>query len=344
MYVIAFLGAAFPAIIIALVIGVIAAVGIAFIYKRRGKSRLIPMVVTGILVTLVVFGTSALINAYTTVAYGTVGLVVRFGGLTGQVFEPGLHWKVPFIDKVVSLPTIVQSYETSDHPDESGANFTDVPVTAQTVDGQQITVKYTLLFRIPADKAVSIIQNVGYLDAIVENNVKAYSRNLSRLWAQNYRANDLYSGEGIFTYERAVHDALVKAFEPHGIALENFLVRKVDFSVDYVNAIEQKQIAQEAIETAKYESEAAEYEKERQIRLSEAEAKRTTLLAEAEAEKAKLLADAEAYGIETRGKALARYPTLVQWEFVRNLDNVQWGILPGEGIMPLVPIPEFKQP
>jgi regulator of protease activity HflC (stomatin/prohibitin superfamily) len=342
MYVVAFLGAATPAIVFSFIIGAVAAVGISFIYRRRGKSRLVPMLVTGILVTLIVFAATALINAYTTVEYGTVGLVVRFGGLTGQVFEPGLHWKTPFIDKVVSMPTIVQSYETSDHPEESGANFPDVPVTAQTVDGQQITVKYTLLFRIPADKAVPIVQNVGYLDAIVENNVKAYSRNLSRLWAQNYRANDLYSGEGIFNYEKSVHDALEQAFKPHGIMLENFLVRKVDFSQDYVNAIEQKQIAQEAIETAKYESEAAEYEKERQIRLAEAEAKRTTLLAEAEAEKARLLADAEAYGIESRGKALARYPTLVQWEFVRNLENVQWGILPGEGITPLVPVPEFK--
>jgi regulator of protease activity HflC (stomatin/prohibitin superfamily) len=300
------------------------------------------MIVTGILVSLIVFGATALINAYTTIEYGNVGLVVRFGGLTGQVFEPGLHWKTPFIDKIVTLPTIVQSYETSDHPELSGANFTDVPVTAQTVDGQQITVKYTLLFRIPADKSVNIVQNVGYLDAVVENAVKAYSRNLSRLWAQSYKANDLYSGEGIFNYEMEVHQALEEAFVPLGIILENFLVRKVDFSPDYINAIEQKQIAQEAIETAKYQSEAAEYEKERQIRLSEAEAKRTTLLAEAEAEKAKLLADAEAYGIESRGKALSRYPTLVQWEFVRNLENVRWGILPGEGITPLVPIPEFE--
>jgi regulator of protease activity HflC (stomatin/prohibitin superfamily) len=342
MYIIAFLGAAAPAIIFSLFIGAFAAVGVAFIYKRRGRSRLVPMLIAGILVSVLVFGAAALINAYTTIEYGTVGLVVRFGGLTGQVFEPGLHWKTPFIDKVVMIPTIVQSYETSDSPDLSGANFTDVPVTAQTVDGQQITVKYTVLFRIPADKAVDIVQNVGYLNAVVENNVKAYSRNLSRLWAQNYTANDLYSGEGIFIYERAVHEALAEALKPHGITLENFLVRKVDFSADYVNAIEQKQIAQEAIETAKYESEAAEYEKERQIRLSEAEAKRTTLLAEAEAEKTRLLADAEAYGIEARGKALSRYPTLVQWEFVSNLDNVQWGILPGEGITPLVPIPEFK--
>ena len=129
------------------------------------------------------------------VEYGTVGLVVRFGGLTGQVFKPGLHWKTPFIDKVVTLPTIVQSYETSDHPELSGANFTDVPVTAQTVDGQQITVKYTLLFRIPAERAVNIVQNVGYMNAVVENIVKAYSRNLSRLWAQKYSAMTCIAGK-----------------------------------------------------------------------------------------------------------------------------------------------------
>jgi len=200
MFIIAFIGAAAPAIIFSIVLGVIAAVAVAFIYKRRGKSRLVPMLVAGCAVTLLVFGAAALMNAYTTVDYGTVNLVVRFGGLTGQVFQPGLHWKTPFIDKVISVPTIVQSYETSDHPEESGANYTDVPVTAQTVDGQQITVKYTLLFRIPANKAVDIVQNVGYMDAVVENTVKAYSRNLSRLWAQNYSANDLYTGEGIFNY------------------------------------------------------------------------------------------------------------------------------------------------
>ena len=130
MFIIDFLGAAAPAIIFSLLIGAVAAVGIAFIYKRKGRSRLVPMIIAGVVVTVLVFGASALINAYTTIEYGTVGLVVRFGGLTGQVFEPSLRWKTSFIDKVVLLPTIVQSYETSDHPELSGANFTDVPVTA----------------------------------------------------------------------------------------------------------------------------------------------------------------------------------------------------------------------
>ena len=280
--------------------------------------------------------------AYTPVEVGTVTLVKRFGGLTGQVLEPGLHWRAPFIDQIVTIPTVVQSYETSDNPGASGADYTDLPVNAQTVDGQQISIKYTVLFRISPDKAVDIVQNVGRLREVVENVVKAHSRNLTRLSAQSHTAEDLYSGEGIFAYEDNVRDALAKEFEKYGIFLDDFLVRKIDFDTEYINAIEQQQIAQEAIQTAQYQAEAAEYEKQGQIRLAEAGAERIKLLAAADAERQRLLADSEAYSIQMRGEALKDYPELVQWEFVRNLEGIQWGILPGDGITPLMPLPSFE--
>jgi len=293
-------------------------------------------------VIVLILGLLVLGLAYTPVKYGTVALVTRFGGLTGEVFEPGLHWRTPFIEQVVALPTVVQSYETSEDPAASGADYRDRPVTAQTIDGQQITIKYTVLFRITAREAANIVQNVGFTQEVVENVVKAHSRNLARLWAQNYTAEDLYSGEGIFAYENAVQSVLEQEFERYGLSFDDFLVRKIDFDTDYIAAIEQQQIAQEAIETAQYQAEAAKFEKERQIRLAEAEAERTKLLADADAQRQRLLADAEAYGIQARGAALEEFPGLVQWEFVRNLQSVQWGILPGEGLTPLIPLPSFE--
>ncbi|MBU0703744.1 MAG: prohibitin family protein [Chloroflexi bacterium] len=310
---------------------------------RRGRT--IPLRAP---ITVVVVGAVLLLGlivgglAYTPVEVGTVTLVKRFGGLTGQVLEPGLHWRAPFIDQIVTIPTVVQSYEASDNPGASGADYTDLPVSAQTIDGQQISIKYTVLFRISPDKAVNIVQNVGRLREVVENVVKAHSRNLTRLSAQSHTAEDLYSGEGIFAYEDNVRDALVKEFERYGIFLDDFLVRKIDFDTEYINAIEQQQIAQEAIQTAQYQAEAAEYEKQGQIRLAEAGAERIKLLAAAEAERMRLMADAEAYSIEARGAALKEYPELVQWEFVRNLEGIQWGILPGDGITPLMPLPSFE--
>ena len=76
--------------------------------------------------------------------------------------------------------------------------------------------------------------------------------------------------------------------------------------------------------------------------MAEAGAEGTRLQAAADAERQRLLADAEAYGIAARGLALKEYPELVQWEFVRNLESVQWGILPSEGIAPLIPLPSFE--
>lgn len=310
---------------------------------RRDKTNRwgVPItIVVGMIV--LVFGLIVAGLAYTPVKHGTVALVTRFGGLTGSVFEPGLHWRIPFVEQVVIIPTVVQSYETSDDPMSSTADYRDHPVTAQTVDGQQITVKYTVLFRVPSGEAVNIVQNIGRPQEVVENVVKAHSRNLTRLWAQSHTAEELYSGEGIFDYEDTVRDTLEHEFEKYGVFLDDFLVRKIDFDVEYINAIEQQQIAQEAIETAKYQSEAAEYEKERQIRLAEADAERTKLLAVADAERQRLLASAEAYSIEIRGEALQDFPEVVQWEFVRNLQNVQWGILPGDGITPFLPLPSFE--
>ncbi|MBN1485317.1 MAG: prohibitin family protein, partial [Chloroflexia bacterium] len=290
------------------------------------------------------FAGIALSKSYTTVDRGTVGVVTRFGGVTGVVFQPGLNWRTPFIDEILVVETIIQSYESSDEPTQSSADYTDIPVSAQTIDGQQIAIKYTVLFRIPADQADEIVQNIGLPAAVVENVVKANSRSLCRLLAQSYTAEDLYSGEGVFAYENEVRSSLESVFALRGIVMEDFLVRKIDFDEDYIRAIENQQIAQENIETRQYEAEAAQYEKERQIRLAEADAERIKLTAQANAEQQRLLADAEAYGIEVRGLALKEYPELVQWEFVRNLVGVQWGILPSDGVTPLIPLPEFEQP
>jgi regulator of protease activity HflC (stomatin/prohibitin superfamily) len=304
-------------------------------------------VVVIVLVALIVLPAS-----YTRVDYGTVAAVTRFGELTGETYAPGLHWRVPFVESVVVISTQVLSYETSDEPSASNADFRDIAVPAQTVDGQQITIKYTVLFAIPAENVGRLLQQVGLTDRIVEKAVKTISRSLTRLIAQSYNAAELYSGDGIFEYQDEVATSLAAEMERYGVRLDNFLVRKIDFDADYVAAIEEQQIAQVQIETAQYQAQAAEFERDQQITLAQAEAERQQLLAETEANRQlllaqadadgqRLLADAEAYGMSIRGQALREYPEVTQWEFIRNLQNVQWGILPGDGITPLLPLPSL---
>lgn len=304
-----------------------------------------------VLLAVIVIGLAAGTSAFTPVKYGTVEVVTKFGGLTGRVLTEGLSWKTPFIEGTDKFVTLVQSYETSARPDSSLADFTDSPVSAQTVDGQQISISYTVLFRVAPDDVIDVLRHIGRMGEVVENVVKANSRSLSRLHAQGFDAEDLYSGAGIFEYQATVEDALRRQLEAAGVTMppDGFKLRKIEFDSDYVQAIENQQIAQEKIRTAEFDAEAAEWRKEGAIRLSEgdkqreillaeADAQRTRLSAEANADARKLSAAAEAYAIEQQGAALRRYPEVIQWTFVQNLD-VEWGILPDTGVTPLLPVP-----
>ena len=90
-----------------------------------------------------------------------------------------------------------------------------------------------------------------------------------------------------------------------------------------------------------FNAQAAEFKRDEAIRLAEAEKQRNILLAEATAQQTVLEATAEATAIELQGAALRKYPEVMQWEFVQNLKGVQWGILPADGIMPLLQMPKF---
>jgi len=294
--------------------------------KAKGQAGTVISITLGVVAFLAIL---LVLGSCSPVEYGNVRLVTQFGALTGTVFHEGMNWKTPFIQGTVEVPIMVRSYETSDHPESTQANYPDYTVDAQTSDGQQITVSYTVLFRIPADRAIEIVRNVGPMKMVVENVVKAHSRNLVRILAQNYKAGDLYSGVGIAEYEAEVGKALEFEYGRYGVILDSFLVRKVSFDADYVTAMEQKQIALEAVTTEKHKAEAAEYQKQQKIRDAEANAQST-----------KLGADAEAYSITVRGKALADNPDIIKWEFVHNLATAKWLMIPSDGLIPMLNLGE----
>ena len=93
---------------------VIAFLGIAL--ARAGKKvSARTTLFAGLLTGLAVFMVMALVSSYTVVQAGSVAVVKRFGEVV-TVFEPGLNWKLPFIDQTVVYRTQEIVYETSDNP------------------------------------------------------------------------------------------------------------------------------------------------------------------------------------------------------------------------------------
>ena len=82
-----------------------------------------------------------LMSSYTQIHFGTVGMVTRFGRITGQIMEPGLNWKAPFVDRVIIYRTQEMVYVTEEQPgedDRRSGTYQDYPTDTTTADGQQI--------------------------------------------------------------------------------------------------------------------------------------------------------------------------------------------------------------
>jgi len=272
------------------------------------------------------------------VSYGSVGLVTRFGAVTGRIMQPGLNWKIPLVETVVGYRTQEIIYQTIGEA-ESKDVYEDYPTDTTTADGQQIILKYSIRFRIDPDKVSWIANNIGDERDAVDKVVKFHSRILARNIPKEYAALDLYTGN-ILAVQDQFEEQLAPLFAEKGIILESFGLRKIEFTEDYRQAVEQKQIEAENIITEQHRAEQATYQAQAQVEMAKGEAQSTIERARGDAEKVTLLAEAEAGAIQIKGEALAKYPAIIELRFVESLSDpegkVSWGIMPPGSFMPFL--------
>jgi regulator of protease activity HflC (stomatin/prohibitin superfamily) len=275
----------------------------------RGKKGL------AIAVVLLIVLAALVSQALVTVQAGTVGVVKRLGAVR-QDLAPGLHAVVPFIDRVVIFPTLKKTYEASESPQSSQADYPDVIITALTSDGQQIRVGITARFMIAPGKAAWILQNLGSEREYVEKVVKTEIRGSGRRVPTRFAAYDLYTKKS-YEAQQALYDEIAPKFEHNGLVLDELVIRNIIFTPEYAKTLEVKQIALENITTEKNKLEQEKIRKEQKI----------------------VEAEGDARSIEIRQAALTKNPTIIQWEFVQKLaPNIQWGIMPDK----VIPVIDFK--
>ena len=286
-----------------------------------------------------------LLRAYTPIQYGTMGLITRFGRVTGRLLRPGLNWRTPFVDNVIRYRTQEIVYETGDQP--GTADYFDYPADTTTSDGQQISIKFSVRFHIDPMQVTAIANTLGDEAAVVSKVVKFHSRIIARNIPKQFKAADLYAGD-ILDVQQQFYDELSPLLSKDGVILEDFGLRKITFQTEYIAAVEQKQIEAERIIAEQYKRDQATFQAEAAVELAKGEANANIELARGDAQKKRIVAEAEAEAIAVKGAALAQYPEIMQFEFIQGLsdpDNtVQWGILPAEGVLPLLDIGQMLKP
>ncbi|MCI0493833.1 prohibitin family protein [candidate division KSB1 bacterium] len=269
----------------------------------RGKGKLILGL---IIILLLVF---LIAQSITIIQAGTVGVVKRLGAVK-QELTPGLHFILPLVDEVVLYPTIKKTYEASEIPGSSEADFPDIIISALTADGQQIRVGITARFMIQPGKAAWILQNLGTEQEYVEKVVKTEIRGSGRRVPTRFTSYDLYTKRS-YDAQQALFDEISPKFQENALILDELILRNITFTDEYARTLEEKQIALENISTEKNKLEQEKIRKEQKIVAAEGDAK----------------------SIDIRQAALSKNPTIIQWEFVQKLaPNIQWGILPQNAV------------
>jgi regulator of protease activity HflC (stomatin/prohibitin superfamily) len=205
--------------------------------NRRGMGA----VVIGFIVVLVLI-ILALASVYTVPA-GYVGVITRFDAVIG-VANPGLGFKIPFVDQIVDMSVQTQKDE--------------VDASAMSENLQVVTSKLAINYHLDGTKAASVYQNIGteYPDVIV---APAVQNTFKAVTAQ-------YTAEQLITNREEVRakaeEELTSRLAPYNIIVENFNIVNFDFSSEYQAAIEAKQVAEQQVQTSQQKLDQAKIDAE----------------------------------------------------------------------------------
>lgn len=241
------------------------------------NKRVVPIILVAL--ALIILATSLFYE----VPAGNIGVVLRFSAVD-RVSYPGINIKLPFVERVVLMNVRTQK-------DEAQA-------TAVSENLQVVTSIIAVNYHLDGTRAQEVYEKIGadYANIIV---APAIQNTFKAVTAQ-------FTAEELITRRDEVRllaeEKLTDQLEPYFVVVENFNIVNVDFSAEYQQAIEAKQVAQQQVETSKQ-------------KLAQAEIDAQTVIAQAKGQ-----ADAQ--------KALNQTGALTP-EYLQYLFLTKWnGILP----------------
>jgi regulator of protease activity HflC (stomatin/prohibitin superfamily) len=257
-----------------IVIGVVA----AFANRVRpaiGRDKVVrsdlparPLVVGGIAVLLI----SLVLSAFIQIPAGFVGVVRQFGAVTGATLEPGLHFVVPFINSVDEIDTRVKAIPIVDYP-------------AASREQQDLFLDITLNYAVRPSDAPRIVQELGlnFEDTIV----KPRFLDIPKSVTDDYPTTTVLNSRD--EIRQKATDLLRAQLEPLGFIVVGINLENFSYSEAYNQAIEDKQVAQQQVETERQKLEQQKIIAQQKVESAKGDADAQIQRARGEAESNKLV-------------------------------------------------------
>lgn len=256
----------------------------------------------------VLFIVLLIVSVTASVETGHTGVQTKFGEVQDGVLDAGLHTKAPWI-KVVQMDNRVQK--------------ATVDLSCFSSDIQEVECKYSVNYQIDKGNAQQIYKTIGkeYYDTVIVPNI---AESVKTITAQYTAENLIGNRDGLAT---KIEELLSVSLARYNINVVSTAIEDMDFTDEFTNAVEAKQVAvQNKLK--------AQTEQEQQTMEATQQAERTKIAASAAAEVAKIQANADkevaeigADSAEYQGKkeaaiALQRLASINGWTVIANDEGI----------------------
>ncbi|MFH0928307.1 MAG: prohibitin family protein [bacterium] len=222
-------------------------------------------VVLVVLIFLVALTPVTIVNA------GDRGVVLVWSAFTGKVLEPGIHFRMPIVERIVHIDVQTQKIEQ--------------PTVAYSKDMQQVNTKLALNYHPDVLQVGRLYQDIGleYEDRIVKPAIEEAVKQATA----NFTAEELISRRA--EVKDKIKLALVERLTPRFMVIDEFSITDFSFSDQFEAAVEAKQVAEQQALKAKNDLDRITIEAQQSIETAKAQAESIRIQANALAQNKELI-------------------------------------------------------
>ncbi len=294
--------------------------------RQQSNKGIMPLFI-GIIVAAVLLSTVGAGVVFIEPDEMAVVITIAQGGIKPEPLQAGIQFVIPFIERVERFTVLRQTYTMSSVSDE-GNMVGDDSIQVRTKDGQMVYVDATVIYSIDPTKAVNLYKT--WRKTYEEGLVRPQSRGVIRDVSSQYGVEEIVSSKRA-EMELLITDELARIFSNNDLILQDFVLRNIRFSDEYATAVEQKQIAEQQAQQAKFVVEQKKQEAEQARQTAQGQADALVISARAQADSRLIQAEAEAKALELIAAILRTNPNLLQYEYIQKLSpNVQLMLVPSD--------------
>jgi regulator of protease activity HflC (stomatin/prohibitin superfamily) len=203
---------------------------------------------------------------------GNVGVVTNFGQVQPTTLEPGLHVVIPIYQRVTNVDTRVQPHQFQE-------------IDAASKELQQVKLTGTMNYHIDGAFASDLFQRVGtdFAEKIIDPAFNDFIKTV----VPAYSVNDILAKRD--EIRSLAKDQLGANLAQYHIIVDDIYIANIAFSDAFQQAIEDKQVAQQQVQTQQQILEQKKIQAQQAVAAAQGEADATVTLAEGQAKANELL-------------------------------------------------------